>query len=91
MQRVITSLLLNGKQYYIFPENINQGQVFSWKEAKKLCIKYESNLPILSSQSDIQDLVDVIVRAAWAGPIRMIFIGLQVSRKMYIFNQEEFR
>ena len=28
MQRVNTSLLLNGKQYYIFPENINQGQVF---------------------------------------------------------------
>ena len=91
MQRVNTSLLLNGKQYYIFPENINQGKVFSWNEAKKLCIKYESNLPILNSQSDIEDLVDVIVRAAWAGPIRMIFIGLQVSRKVYIFNQEEFR
>ena len=72
-------MLLNGKQYFIFSETINQGKIYSWKEAKEICIKYESNLPILSRQSDIQDLVDIILRAAWTGPMRMIFIGLQVS------------
>ena len=55
-----------------------QSQDYSWKEANELCIKYESNLHIFGSQSDIQDLVDIILRAAWTGPIRMIFIGLQV-------------
>ena len=79
LQIVNTSLLLNGKQYYILSETINQGKVYSWKEAKEICIKYESNLPILSCQSDIHDLVDIILRAAWTGPMRMIFIGLQVS------------
>ena len=79
LQIVNTSLLLNGKQYFILSETINQGKIYSWKEAKEICIKYESNLPILSRQSDIQDLVDIILRAAWTGPMRMIFIGLQVS------------
>ena len=31
IQRVNTSLLLNGKQYYIFSENINQRKVYSWQ------------------------------------------------------------
>ena len=78
VQRVNTSLLLNGKQYYIFYENMIQRKVYSWKEANEHCIKYGSNLPIFGSQSDVQDLVDIILRAAWTGPMRMIFIGLQV-------------
>ena len=82
VQRVNTSLLLNGKQYYIFYENMIQRKVYSWKEANELCIKYESNLPIFGSQSHVQDLVDIILRAAWTGPMRMIFIGLQV-RSIY--------
>ena len=52
VQRVNNSLLLNGKQYYIFYENMIQSQVYSWKEANDLCIKYKSNLPIFGSQSD---------------------------------------
>ena len=82
VQIVNSSLLVNGKQYYIFSENMNQRKVYSWKEANELCIKYESNLPIFGSQSDVQDLVDIILRAAWTGPMRMIFIGLQV-RSIY--------
>ena len=82
IQRVNTSFLLNGKQYYIFSENINQRKVYSWKEAKEFCIKYESNLPIFSSQSDVQDLVDIILRAAWTGPVR-IFVGLQVRNRCF--------
>ena len=78
IQRVNTSLLVNGKQNYIFYENMNQRKVYSWKETNELCIKYESNLPNFGSQSDIPDLVDIILRAAWTGPMRMIFIGLQV-------------
>ena len=90
LQTVNTSLVLNGKQYYIFSETMNQRKVYSWKEAKKLCIKYESNLPIFSSQSDIHDLINIILRAAWTGPIRMIFIGLQVSRTD-VFNKKRIR
>ena len=83
VQRVNTSLLLNGKQYYIFSENKIQRKVYSWNQAKELCIKHESNLPIFSSQSDVQDLEDIILRAAWTGPMRMIFIGLQVRTRCF--------
>ena len=83
IQRVNSSLLLNGKQYYVFSENMNRRKVYSWKEAKDFCIKYESNLPIFRSQSDVQDLVDIILRAAWTGPMRMLFIGLQVRNRCF--------
>ena len=75
-----TSLILNGKSYHIFPETINQKVVYSWKEAEELCIQRGSHLPILNSKSDVQDLVNIILRAAWTGPIRMVFIGLRVSK-----------
>ena len=78
-----TSLLLNGKRYIIFPETMNQTKVYSWEEAEELCSQYESHLPIFNSQSDVQDLVDIILRAAWTGPIRMIFIGLRVSSSIF--------
>ena len=78
-----TSLLLNGKRYIIFPETMNQTTVYSWEEAEELCSQYESHLPIFSSQSDVQDLVDIILRAAWTGPIRMVYIGLKVSRDFF--------
>ena len=78
-QRVNTSLLLNGKRYLIFPENMKKMKVYSWQEAEELCIKFKSHLPIFRSLSDVQDMIDIILRAAWTGPIRMIFIGLQVS------------
>ena len=79
MQTVNTSLLLNGKKYLIFSETKNKRKVYSWQEAEEFCIKFKSHLPILRSQSDVQDLINIILRAAWTGPIRMIFIGLQVS------------
>ena len=78
-----TSLFLNHKRYYIFPETMNQRTVYSWEEAEKLCSQYESHLPIFSSQSDVQNIADIILRAAWTGPIRMIFIGLRVSRDIF--------
>ena len=78
-----TSLLLNGKRYFIFSETMNQRMAYSWEEAEELCSQYESHLPIFNSQSDVQDLVDIILRAAWTGPIRMIFIGLKVSRDIF--------
>ena len=79
LQRINTSLILNGKKYLIFPETVNKRKVYSWQEAEELCIKFKSHLPIFRSQSDVQDIIDIILRAAWAGPIRMIFIGLKVS------------
>ena len=81
-----TSLLLNGKRYLIFPETIIQRTVYSWEEAEELCSQYESHLPIFSSQSDVQDLVDVMLRAAWTGPIRMVYIGLRVSKHMFLIS-----
>ena len=62
-----------------FPKTMNKSKVYSWQEAKELCIKFKSHLPIFRSQSDVQDLIDIILRAAWTGPIRMLFIGLKVS------------
>ena len=79
IQKVNTSLLLNGRRYLIFPETMNKRKVYSWQEAKELCINFKSHLPIFRSQSDVQDLIDIVLRTAWAGPIRMIFIGLQAS------------
>ena len=78
-----TSLLLNGKRYFIFSETMDQRMAYSWEEAEKLCSQNESHLPIFSSQSDVQDLVDIILRAAWTGPIRMVYIGLKVSRDFF--------
>ena len=78
-----SSLLLNGKRYFIFSEIMNQRMAYSCEEAEKLCSQNESHLPIFSSQSDVQDLVDIILRAAWTGPIRMVYIGLKVSRDIF--------
>ena len=39
LETVNTSLLLNGKQYFLFSENMNQRKHYSWNEAKKLCTK----------------------------------------------------
>ena len=78
-----TSLLLNGKRYFIFSETMDQRMAYSWEEAEKLCSQNESHLPIFSSQSDVQDSVDIILRAAWSGPIRMVYIGLKVSRDFF--------
>ena len=54
--------------------------MYTWMEAEELCINlYGGHLPSISSQSDVQDLVNIILRAVWIGPIRMIYIGLKVS------------
>ena len=81
-----TSLLLNGKRYFIIHETMNQRMVYSWEEAEELCSQYESHLPIFSSQSDVQDLVDIILRATWTGPIRMVYIGLRVSKNIFLIS-----
>ena len=86
IETINSSLLLSGKKYLIFPETIyvNKRKIYSWNEAEEFCTKYESHLPTFSSQSDVQDLIDVVVRVAWTGPIRMIFIGLRVSMHVFI-------
>ena len=79
LQRVNTSLQLNGKQYQIFTQPRNSNKMFTWIETEDICTHHGGHLPSISSQSDAQDLVHIILRAAWAGPIRMIYIGLKVS------------
>ena len=79
LQRVDTSLQLNGKQYQIFTQPRNSDEMFTWIEVEAKCVAHGGHLPSVSSQSDIQDVVDIILRAAWAGPIRMIYMGLKVS------------
>ena len=78
LQRVDTSLRLNGKQYRIFTDYI-ESTMYTWTEAEDICTHHRGHLPSISSQSDVQDLVDIILRAAWTRPIRMIYIGLKVS------------
>ena len=63
---------------------MNERMAYSWEAAEKLCSQYESLLPTFNSQSDVQDLIDIILRAAWTGPIRMVFIGLKVSGHMFL-------
>ena len=79
LQRVDISLQLNKRKYQIFTQPSESDKMYNWMEAENKCIEHGGHLPSFSSQSDVQDLVDIILRAAWAGPIRMIFIGLKVS------------
>ena len=87
LQRVDTSLQLNRKQYLIFTESSKSDRLFTWMEAEEICMHHGGHLPSISSQSDVQDVIDIVLRAAWAGPIRMIYIGLKVSTKTF-FKEE---
>lgn len=59
--------------------NPKQRFIYSWVEAEEYCIrKHGGHLPSFSSQSDVDDLIDILLRATWTGPIRMIYIGLMV-------------
>ena len=79
LQRVDISLQLNKKKYQIFTQPWKSNKMYTWMEAESKCVEHGGHLPSFSSQSDVQDLVDIILRAVWIGPIRMIFIGLKVS------------
>ena len=80
LEKVDISLQLNGRQYQIFKHPRKSNIMYTWMEAEELCIHlYSGHLPSISSQSDVQDLVNIILRAVWIGPIRMIYIGLKVS------------
>ena len=79
LEKVDISLQLNKKKYQIFTQPSDSNKMYTWIEAEKKCIEHGGHLPSFSSQSDVQDLVDIILRAVWTGPIRMIFIGLKVS------------
>ena len=79
LQRVDISLRLNGKQHQIFTDPSESDKMYTWMEAEAICTHHGGHLPSISNQSDAQDLVDIILRAAWTGPIRMIYIGLKVS------------
>ena len=81
LENVNISLSKNCRKYYIFPEKILKRNVYSWDEAENFCIQHGSHLPSFSGESDIDDLVNTLIRAAWTGPIRMIYIGLKVSKK----------
>ena len=73
------SFQLNGKQYQIFTPIIFSNEMYTWTEAEHQCIKHGSHLPSISSQSDVQNLVHILLIAVWTGPIRMIYIGLKVN------------
>ena len=77
-EKVGFSLQFNGKQYLI-NEPSSPDIVFSWEEAENTCVDQDGHLPSISSQSDAQDLVTVILRAVWTGPIRLIYLGLKVG------------
>ena len=80
LEKVDISLQLNGRQYQIFKQPRKSNIMYTWMQAEELCINlYGGHLPSISSQSDVQDLVNIILRAVWIGPIRMIYIGLKVS------------
>ena len=81
LQKVDISLQLNGKQYQIFTEPSNSDKMYTWMEAERKCVDHDGHLPSIISQSDVQDLVDIILRAVWTGPIRMIYIGLKVRNE----------
>ena len=82
LQKVDISLRLNEKQHQIFTEPSNSDKMYTWMEAERKCIEHDGHLPSMTSQSDVQDLVDIILQAVWTGPIRMIYIGLKVSNKV---------
>ena len=73
------SLELKKKQFFIFSPGRNKTNIFSWLEAEEFCVQRGGHLPSFSSQSDVQDLINIILRAAWTAPIRMIYIGLNVG------------
>ena len=79
LEKVDISLQLNKKKYQIFTQPSDSNKMYTWMEAEDKCVKHGAHLPSFSSQSDVQDLVDIILRAVWTGPIRMIVIGLKVS------------
>ena len=79
LQRVDISLQLNGKRYQIFTDYKESNKLYTWMDAEDICIHHGGHLPSISSQSDVQNVVDIILRAIWTGPIRMIYIGLKVS------------
>ena len=85
LNNINSSLILNSKQYLLFTESMNTRRIVSWEEAQRVCIAHGSSLPSFSSQSDVQEIIDIILRAAWTGPIRMIFIGLRVKKIYFKF------
>ena len=79
LEKVDISLQLNGRRYQIFKQPRKSNKMYTWMEAEEICIHNGGHLPSISSQSDVQDVVNIILRAVWIGPIRMIYIGLKVS------------
>ena len=79
LEKVDISLQLNGRQYQIFKQPRKSNKMYTWMEAEEICIHNGGHLPSFSSQSDVQDVVNIILRAVWIAPIRMIYIGLKVS------------
>ena len=79
LEKVDISLQLNGREYQIFKQPRKSNKMYTWMETEEICIHNGGHLPSISSQSDVQDVVNIILRAVWIGPIRMIYIGLKVS------------
>ena len=83
LEKVDISLQLNGRQYEIHTQGMKSNKMYTWTEAEAKCIDNDGHLPSISSQSDVEDLVNIILRAVWIGPIRMIYIGLKVSKSSF--------
>ena len=79
MPHNITFTPYQNEPQFMFPKIHTQRSIYSWDEAEDFCIQHGGHLPSFSSQSDVDDLMNILIHAAWTGPIRMIHIGLKVS------------
>ena len=80
---VPSTLILDSKEYSIYPSTDTVGRRYSWFGAEKFCNEHGAHLPSFSSKTDVLNLIRILERAVWTGPIRVIFIGLnmRVSNK----------
>ena len=85
---VPSTLILNSKQYTIYPstDTARRRYMYSWYEAETFCNEHGAHLPSFSGRTDVLNLIRILERAVWTGPTRVIFIGLN----MRVSNQHIF-
>ena len=76
---VSDTLILDSKQYSIYPSTETSRRRYSWHEAEQFCDEHGAHLPSFSGKIDVLNLIRILERAVWTGPIRNIFIGLDIK------------
>ena len=76
---VPSTLILDSKQYSIYPSTEISGRMYSWYEAETFCNGHGAHLPSFSGRNDVLNLIRILERAVWTGPVRVIFIGLNMK------------